>query len=259
MKNIIIILMVLISSICFSQINTNEDDIDTTGNYSDTLLSAEPIDIDIDNIDEVKYCEDALAGIHDPKYANLSDSVKFLLIARYISHYEYDDVKAEFNKYFNRTYSNTKYDLFKTIPTSEFIKSKKGVCADFAALIRLLGRQLKLLTDWHDPTPDHRYNHVVYNNVEYVMDGTHFAQNKYDRHPKKYYYMHEILRPAPCTFIVENPGVRKIPVNFGTEKDKKTYQNYWHGDPNESVMDRRLFTAIKTSNERTSSKKKKGS
>ena len=213
MKNIIIILILLvssISSITFGQKNDKNDKNDKNG--LDTLVNTKPIDID--SIDEVKYCEDVLAAKFDPKYANLSDSVKLLLIARYISHFTYDYERKDLTELYNANSNNVKE---KYVTLREFIKLKKGVCRDFARIILILGRQLKIVTDM-TMYKDHSWNYIVYNNNEYYLDGTLYCKRKPEEPPKKYYYLWEIMSESPQTTYITVPGKFKAYCDF-CEKD----------------------------------------
>lgn len=210
MKNIIIILMLLVSSISSITFGQKNDKNDKNG--LDTLVNTKPIDID--SIDEVKYCEDVLAAKFDPKYANLSDSVKLLLIARYISHFTYDYERKDLTELYNANSNNV---IEKYITLREFIKLKKGVCRDFARIILILGRQLKIVTDI-TMYKDHSWNYIVYNNNEYYLDGTLYCKRKPEEPPKKYYYLWEIMSESPQTTYITVPGKFKAYCDF-CEKD----------------------------------------
>ena len=210
MKNLIIILMLLVSSISSITFGQKNDKNDKNG--LDTLVNTKPIDID--SIDEVKYCEDVLAAKFDPKYANLSDSVKLLLIARYISHFTYDYERKDLTELYNANSNNVKE---KYVTLREFIKLKKGVCRDFARIILVLGRQLKIVTDMTGYN-GHAWNYIVYNNNEYCMNGTSYCKYNTNDPPKKYYHLWEILYERPQTTYITVPGKFKAYCDF-CEKD----------------------------------------
>jgi len=212
MKNIIIILILLVSSISSITFGQKNDKNDKNG--LDTLVNTKPIDID--SIDEVKYCEDVLAAKFDPKYANLSDSVKLLLIARYISHFTYDYERKDLTELYNANSNNV---IEKYITLREFIKLKKGVCRDFARIILVLGRQLKIITGMA-VNRNHSWNYIVYNNNEYDLDGTWYCKRKPEEPPKKYYYLWEIMSESPQTTYITVPGKFKSYCNF-CEEDMK--------------------------------------
>jgi len=155
------------------------------------------MNIDIDSIDEIDFCESVLYNKYKPEYTSLPDSTKLILMIRYFTHFRY-----------------AKEWLHKTVivTTKQIIKWKKGVCADFSELFYYIAGKYGIPAEIYIPYNNHCANLLIYNNEMYALDVTIWVRfNETDPPMDKPYELKKYLsRPMKPTFKVAEGGIEYI-------------------------------------------------